>query len=324
MFKNMLIYHVRPSTAILFNHHIEANDVLQNCPAGDPAGGNWRVIGFAPVSETHRDHFCFVGASNTSIFRAVISERNLPGAVIREHVMARARKIEEREGRKVYKKEYAQLKDEVTLELLPKSFIRRSVVPMMFIPALDMVEQPSLLIVGTSSQKKADDVLNVLREALGTLAVVPRSYSKPFEALFNYVANDVAGSFLCNGNLKVSNPHGKQITLKGVDVLSEEVVDIMRDCSIREMGLTYLGDDGVGLMEFALTSTGIFKGVKMSGLLNEKIQAEAGDDSDEMALIDAAVYLWSEELKALDHNIFTLLDGIPRDKYEADNGDDDL
>lgn len=320
MFKNMLIYSVHPETAVLLNHKIEVEEVLLNCPAGDPSGGNWRVIGFAPISETHPDQLCFIGAGRASIFRAVISERNLPGAVIREHVMARARKIEEREDRKVYKKEYAQLKDEVTLELLPKAFIRRTVVPMMFIPAKKNHDEPSLLVVGTSSQKKADDVLNVLREALGSLKVMPRTYSKPFEALLNYVANDVASNFLCNGNLKVSNPHGKQITLKGVDVLSEEVVEIMQDCSIREMGLTYLSDEGVGLMEFGLTSTGIFKGVKMSGLLNEKIRENVSDDADEMALIDAGVYLWSEELKALDESIFKLLNGT----IEADNGDDEL
>ncbi|MGV8489062.1 recombination-associated protein RdgC, partial [Pseudomonas aeruginosa] len=75
--------------------------------------------------------------------------------------------IEVEQARKVYKKERDTIKDEVVMDFLPRAFDEKEVVR-----AILNVEQ-NLIMVLTSSAKKAEDLLSTLREVLGSLPVRP-------------------------------------------------------------------------------------------------------------------------------------------------------
>jgi DNA recombination-dependent growth factor C len=64
----------------------------------------------------------------------------------------------------VGKKEYAQLRQQVEFDLLPKAFIRRTVVPVLFYKH-EMGTQ--IMLVCTSSHKRADDVVALLLGVFG-------------------------------------------------------------------------------------------------------------------------------------------------------------
>ena len=53
-------------------------------------------------------------------------ERILPSSVVNEQVQEKVNEIEEQQHRKVTRKEKTELKEEITLQLLPKSFTRTS------------------------------------------------------------------------------------------------------------------------------------------------------------------------------------------------------
>ncbi|MGR9045568.1 MAG: recombination-associated protein RdgC [Gammaproteobacteria bacterium] len=94
-------------------------------------------------------------------------EKVLPSAVINEMVQDKILDTEDREGRKLSKKERTAIKEEICFELLPKafSFSRRTYA------YID--PQNGWLIVDSSSANKAEDVLSNLRKCLGSLPVVP-------------------------------------------------------------------------------------------------------------------------------------------------------
>lgn len=121
---------------------------------GDPTGGQWRRMGFIEIEEGSFD-MDVQGAGR--LICVQLNERILPGAVVREKMIERIASIEDREGRKVGKKEYAALKDEIAFELLPQSHIRRKLIPIMFVD--------KYVLIFTTSAKLCDDIMALLYRA---------------------------------------------------------------------------------------------------------------------------------------------------------------
>lgn len=102
-------------------------DALVERQVRDPGEHDWRSFGFVQPLST--DDGLLVSPTSGIYHLAIqFNERILPAKVRDEHVAKRIAAIEERDGRKVHKKEYAQVRDEVQFELLPKAFIKRSMV----------------------------------------------------------------------------------------------------------------------------------------------------------------------------------------------------
>lgn len=94
-------------------------------------------------------------------------EKILPGGVIKEALEEKIQAISEAESRSVSRKERDSLKDEIIFSLLPKAFTRSSMDYAYIAP------QEKLIVVNSSSAKRAEDLLSKLREALGTLKCLP-------------------------------------------------------------------------------------------------------------------------------------------------------
>lgn len=100
----------------------------------------------------------------------------LPASAVKEAVTAKVELIEQVEGRKLAKKEKDAIKDEVIHEMLPRAFTRPSVTRALIMPELQ------LILVDSSSYSKAEELLALLRKALGSLPVIPLSYKTPVES----------------------------------------------------------------------------------------------------------------------------------------------
>ncbi|WP_374090361.1 recombination-associated protein RdgC [Methylomicrobium lacus] len=94
-------------------------------------------------------------------------EKVLPTAVVNEMLQEKIGEIEEREARKLSKKERTTLKDELIFELLPKAF-RFSRKTYAYIDP-----KGGWLLVDSASAKSAEDLLSNLRKCLGSLPAVP-------------------------------------------------------------------------------------------------------------------------------------------------------
>jgi recombination associated protein RdgC len=94
-------------------------------------------------------------------------EKVLPTAVVNEMLQEKIGEIEDREARKLSRKERTTLKDELIFELLPKAF-RFSRRTYAYIDP-----KGGWLLVDSASAKSAEDLLSNLRKCLGSLPAVP-------------------------------------------------------------------------------------------------------------------------------------------------------
>lgn len=120
-------------------------------------------------------------------------EKVLPAAVVNEELEQKIQDIQDEEGRQVGRKERQALKDELIFTLLPQAFVHSSR-QFAYISARE-----GLLVVNATSAKRAEELLEALREALGSLAVVPVST--------NNAPRDVMTGWLRNR----SNPEGFEL-----------------------------------------------------------------------------------------------------------------
>jgi len=101
------------------------------------------------------------------VFCVKKQDKVLPASVVNELLNDRIEEIEEEQARKVYRKERAQLKDELMMDLLPKAFTKSRLT----YAYIDKKQQ--WLVVNSSSATAAEEVINVLRNALGSFSLVP-------------------------------------------------------------------------------------------------------------------------------------------------------
>jgi recombination associated protein RdgC len=100
-------------------------------------------------------------------------DKLLPAVVVNEVLEEKLLKIEESEGRKLPAKQRRSLKDEVIFSLLPQAFARSSLQYAYISP------RDNLLVVNAASARRAEELVEDLRTALGSLPVVPSARPAP-------------------------------------------------------------------------------------------------------------------------------------------------
>ena len=124
----------------------------------------WRHAGeVAGLGELHGPLVESVGGQ--WILRFMVETKVLPGSVLARRVKEKAERIEQETGRKPGKKESKELKDEAKLDLLPMAFTKQGSMWVW----IDTASR--LLVLDTSAQGRADEVVTLLVESLPGLSV---------------------------------------------------------------------------------------------------------------------------------------------------------
>lgn len=303
------------------------NAAVAEWPAADPAGSSWRYMGFAEVSPN--EHVIDVqGVAKLCLVQ--LNERILPGAVLREKVAERAASIMEREGRKAGKKEWAQIRDEVEFELLPTAFIRRKLIPVMFVS--------EMVLIFTSSSKVCDDVVTLLLRATNN-----GQESLVLHRVADLVQNDIGGAlralavdgenadaeenrFLAVGStITLRGADKQQITVKDKDVASHDVSQLLaQDYSVTKLGVDMLTPGETDPeATFVLSDKLVFTGFKTAGVTSSR---EKGDEAIAAAFFSTAWLTAQTAYAAVDTTI-ALMGGLtPAEapKTAPAGSDDDL
>ena len=137
--------------------------------------------GWVPPLGRHGSEF--VHASNGFLMICVKrQDKLLPAAVVNEALEEKVLQIEERETRNLPRKERSSLKDEIVFSLLPRAFVRSSY-QFAYISPRD-----NMLVIDASSAKRAEELIDDLRAALGSLSVIPlASKSQPIDVMTRWV-----------------------------------------------------------------------------------------------------------------------------------------
>lgn len=156
MFKNLILYRINDVSEIA--PEFEAFEFEPCTPSQE------KSIGWVPPRGEANGPLIEV-VNHQRILKLMTETRTVPGSTIAKKAKERAAHIEATTGRKPGKKEMAEIKDDIKLELMPHAFSKESAVLVWVDPGA------KLLAVGASSQSKADDVATMLVKSIGGLQI---------------------------------------------------------------------------------------------------------------------------------------------------------
>ncbi|MCM8595833.1 recombination-associated protein RdgC [Accumulibacter sp.] len=180
-FKNLQLYRLPADWAIDAEQLADqlARHGLQCCAATEARSLGW----VAP-----REPGPLVHAVDRQWLLALgVEEKLLPASVVKRFAADRAREIEESEGRSVGRREMRTIVEAMTLELLPRAFVRRRTT----FGWIDRVG--GWLVVDTASPAKAEEFLEHLRRSTERPPVKPlKVLRSPSAAMTAWVADGEA------------------------------------------------------------------------------------------------------------------------------------
>ncbi|MGR9085867.1 MAG: recombination-associated protein RdgC [Gammaproteobacteria bacterium] len=215
-------------------------------------------------------------------------EKVLPSAVVNEVVREKILEAEEKQGRKLPKKERSVIKDETIFELLPKAFTFSRKTYAYIDP------RGGWLIVDSAAAKTAEDLLGNLRKCLGTLPVVPIStVDKPGLTMTDWLLHgsqpdDIIIEDECE--LRSIEQEGGIIRCKRHDLALPEIKNHL-DCGKHVIKLAVNWADRIS---FVIDEHLGIKRLRFLDLIQDQV-ADI-DASDEAELFDADFSIMSLEL----------------------------
>ncbi|XXQ68564.1 recombination-associated protein RdgC [Neisseriaceae bacterium B1] len=227
-------------------------------------------------------------------------EKVLPSGVIRDFLDEKVAQIQENENRSVGRKEKQELKEQITDDLLPRAFTRSS-------RTLAVCDTRSgLLLVGSGSQNKAENVLAKLREALGGLeARLPNTKMSPSALMTEWLSRGAcAGGFELGSDveLKGQGDVAPVVKIAKQDLTTEEVVrHLETGKTVTQMGLVWREQ-----VAFVLTQDFGLKRIQYLDVLQEQAESH-GDDA--AALAFASQIIMAESLSTMIAELVACLGG---------------
>lgn len=232
--------------------------------------------------------------------------KNLPSSVVREHVEDKVSEIEVTEGRKVGRKEKADIKDEIVHTLRARAFDERK-------DTLVYIDgEKDLLVLNTTNSAITEQVFKLMQTIFGSFPMTPvQSQSSPSSVMTDWLTKNSLPATLETGSECVVTDDSEdkaKAGFKNLEPLSEDITrHLEQGMTVQSLSLQY--SDKV---RFTLNNDLTLTKVKWSDTLIEQAfnESEGGAKSD------------------LDAN-FTLMVSVIREIwsagitqwFEVDNGD---
>ena len=214
------------------------------------------------------------------MFRVKQQVKQIPASAVNEMLAEKVEEIEAEQGRKVFRKERLNLKDEIILELLPTAIPTSKT----FTAYIDT--RLNMLLVDASSPSAAEKVLDFVRNTVGGCPVIiPVVDHSPEVAMTNWLRGSADKYFTPSSSCKLHNHDGCTITIKNEDLSSHGVEGLLNDGKVVQCLQVDWGDHKV---RFTLHAPHIFKGIHFS---EELIRDAEQDGDDELAVFDADMAL---------------------------------
>lgn len=233
-------------------------------------------------------------------------DKVLPASVINEALEEKVASISEAEGRPVRRKERQDLKDDVVMALLPKAFTRSS------FQYAYINQKEGYIVINAASANKAEELLTLLRESLGSLPVIPIvSKQLPFQMMTRWVSEASSSNsnhehFSLGDECELSDPKesGSVIRCKHQDLASTEINShLQAGMIISKLGLNWLNG-----IEFILDDQLAIKRLRFADNIQEKADGYEAQNSDEQFAIEFSVM--TLELSSFIKHLIDALGGI--------------
>ena len=231
-------------------------------------------------------------------------DRLLPSTVIREILDEKVAEIEQAESRPVRRKEKLQLKDEIIVDLMPKAFTRSTLT----FAYIDVSK--GWVVVDAASAKKAEDLLSLMRQSLGSFKVKPFEVNQaPAAILTDWLNRQPARGFELGDECELRDTleEGGIVRLKRHGLEGNEIqVHLQAGKVVAKLGVNWqnklsclLGDD-VSV-----------KRLKFLDLLQEQVEEQDYESAVEKFDIDFAIM--GLELRAFIQQLVDVYGGLNLD-----------
>lgn len=227
-------------------------------------------------------------------------QKVLPAAAVNEQLDEKIAEIEHSEARQVYRRERQQLKEELTQTLLPRALTRSARSYAYF----DQSRQ--LLLVDGSNRNRAEELLNSLRECLGSLPVVPVDTRRsPEDAMTQWLKENVPPTnFALGRQCELRDP------LTQTNIIRARDQDLNAEELHQHLGagkqVTKLALNWNDALDFVLSEDGVLRSLKFADQLRE----QAEDAEDARARFDQSYAVMTLELGKFMDDLMKALDGI--------------
>lgn len=216
-------------------------------------------------------------------------EKILPAAVINEEMQPKLEAMEQEKGRPLSRKEKQSLKEELQQSLLPRAFSRSSLTQGYYDP------ENQWIVINSGSASKAEDVLALLRKALGSLPALPwLDNHKLNSSLQLWLQNKALPEGFALGSdaeLKAPDEEGAKVKFSNHLLSADEVQSHLQDKLVTSISLEQ--HEGLAL---AITDDGAVKRIKFHDVLtgqNEELGWE-----DLVTRLDADLMLMAAALNS--------------------------
>lgn len=215
-------------------------------------------------------------------------EKVIPPAVINEMLQERVAELEEKEARKLSGKEKSRLKDELIFELLPRAFAFSRKTHAYIDP------KGGWVVVDAATPKKAEDLLSLLRQCLGSLAVVPLTTAeKPALMMTDWLLNQTEPNEWViedECELRSQSDEGSIIRCKRHDLRAPEILNhLQNDKLVIKLAMSW-----AERLSFVLDENLAVKRLKFLDLIQDQVaDVETNSDAERF---DADFAIMSMEL----------------------------
>lgn len=266
---------------------------FQGCGAFDMQSRGW-------VPPRGEEGQLLVSVNRQWLIALGIEQKLLPATVIRQYAQARIAELEAKQGFKAGRAQARDLREQVTAELLPRAFVKRSLV----YAWIDPVNR--WLVVDAASPAKSEEVLDHLKSSLDDLPLrLLRTKLSPSTAMTAWLAaGDAPAGFSIDRDCELRAAGAEKAVVRYVrhPLDGKEIAaHVAAGKAVTKLGLTWRDR-----ISFVLTEQLQVKRLAFLDVLKEDAerQADQGDD-----LFEANFTLMSGELAPMLADLVEALDG---------------
>jgi len=199
-------------------------------------------------------------------------EKIIPPTEVKDRLEEKISALEAEHGRKVSRKEKAQLKEDVITLLTPQALSRTTDLLAVILPS------KNLMMVNTASASKAEEVASSLRKAIGTMPVVPvQTEVSPSTLMTNWLnkTEDLPENITLGYEvfLKSDDEDGGSMKLTGMDIADEFALNYLNN-GMTPMSIELNWKEKI---QFSIDDKLAFKKIKLSDTYKEHIHDELGE-----------------------------------------------
>lgn len=298
-FRNLQIYRL---TAPFSMTAEELHEQLSGRPSRNCTSHELWCEGWEPPLGRHGSQLTH-GVGQCTMICARREERLLPATVVNEQLAQRVAEIEAQQSRKVRRRERNELKEDLVLELTPKA-LTRSRLTYAYID-----QKNGWLIVDAASAKKAEELINLLRETLGSFKAVPLTVARaPVATMTGWLqnANSMPVQLLLGDECELRDPaeEGGVVRCRKQDLIGDEIGSHLK-AGKQVVQLALAWQDRLA---FVLSETMVLKRLKFLELIQQ--EAAESEAEDAAARFDVDFALMSLELGGFVPKLIEIFGGI--------------